>query len=161
GVQADGTKSEGGGFIPGSNVMPGQNDLSADFVWQSKGHVEEWGYEVEIRIPFSSLRYPVQSVQDWGLQIDRHVQHSAFEVTWTPAGGASASFIVQQGTHTGISAIRHGQLNEVKPEATSTVTGSPCCAGARGWAYDGKPQLGGNLRWTLGSNFILNGTVKP
>ena len=36
GVQADGTKSEGGGFIPGSNVMPGQNDLSADFVWQSQ-----------------------------------------------------------------------------------------------------------------------------
>ena len=27
GVQADGTKSEGGGFIPGSNVMPGQNGL--------------------------------------------------------------------------------------------------------------------------------------
>ena len=36
GVQADGTKSEGGGFIPGANVAPGQNDLSADFVWQSK-----------------------------------------------------------------------------------------------------------------------------
>src|SRR5258708_220928 len=29
GVQADGTKSEGGAFIPGSNVMPGQTDLSA------------------------------------------------------------------------------------------------------------------------------------
>jgi hypothetical protein len=35
GVQADGTKSEGGGFIPGANVAPGQNDLSADFRWQS------------------------------------------------------------------------------------------------------------------------------
>src|SRR5437879_1919843 len=35
GIQADGTKSEGGGFIPGSNVGPGQNDLSADFIWQS------------------------------------------------------------------------------------------------------------------------------
>ena len=29
GVQADGTKSESGGFIPGANVAPGQNDLSA------------------------------------------------------------------------------------------------------------------------------------
>ena len=43
GVQADGTKSEGGGFIPGSNVMPGQNDLSADFIWQSRGHVTRLG----------------------------------------------------------------------------------------------------------------------
>ena len=162
GVQADGTKSEGGGFIPGANVMPGQNDLSADFAWQSKGHVEEWGYEVEIRIPFSSLRYPVKSVQDWGLQIDRHVQHSAFEETWTPAVRASASFIVQEGVLTGLSGIRHGQLVEVNPEATNTVTGSPCCVTpANRWSYDANPQLGGNIRWTLGSNFILNGTVKP
>ena len=161
GVQADGTKSEGGGFIPGANVMPGQNDLSADFAWQSKGRVEEWGYEVEIRIPFSSLRYPVQSVQDWGLQIDRHVQHSAFEETWTPAVRASASFIVQEGTLTGISGVQHGQVIELNPEATNTVTGSPCCSPANRWSYDANPQLGGNLRWTLGSNFILNGTVKP
>lgn len=162
GVQADGTKSEGGGFIPGSNVMPGQNDLSADFAWQSKGHVEEWGYEVEIRIPFSSLRYPAHSVQDWGLQIDRHVQHSAFEETWTPVVRASASFIVQEGTLTGLTGLRHGQLIELNPEATNTVTGAPCCATApTRWSYDSKPQFGGNVRWTLGSNFILNGTVKP
>ena len=161
GVQADGTKSEGGGFIPGANVAPGMNDLSADFVWQSKGHVEEWGYEVELRIPFSSLRYPVKSVQNWGLQIDRHVQHSSFEETWTPAVRASASFIVQEGRLTGISGIRHGQIVELNPEATNTVTGSPCCTAGAGWAYDAKPQLGGNLRWTLGSNFILNGTVRP
>jgi len=37
GVQADGTKSETGGFIPGSNVAPGQDDLSADFQWSPKG----------------------------------------------------------------------------------------------------------------------------
>ena len=96
GVQADGTKSEGGGFIPGANVAPGQNDLSADFVWQSKGIVTEGGYQVEIRIPFSSLRYRVGSAQTWGIQIDRRVQHSGYEETWTPAVRASASFIVQE-----------------------------------------------------------------
>src|SRR4029078_7771388 len=98
GVQADGTKNEAGGFIPGSNVMPGQNDLSADFIWQSKGHVTDWGYEVEIRIPFSSVRDPTASTQDWGIQFDRHVQHSGYEETWTPAVRASASFISQAGT---------------------------------------------------------------
>ena len=40
GVQADGTKSEGGGFIAGSNVAPGQSDLGPDFQWQSRGHVD-------------------------------------------------------------------------------------------------------------------------
>ena len=161
-MQADGTKSEGGGFIPGSNVMPGQNDLSADFAWQSKGHVEAWGYEVEIRIPFSSLRYPVRARQDWGLQIERHTQHNGYDETWTPAIRASASFITQEGVLTGLSGMHHGQIVELNPEATNTVTGSACCGTTpAGWSYDANPQVGGNVRWTLGSNFVLNGTAKP
>jgi hypothetical protein len=77
GVQADGTRNETGGFIPGSNVGPGQIDLSADFIWASKGHVTPWGYEVEIRIPFSSLRYPSASIEDWGIQIQRSEFHKS------------------------------------------------------------------------------------
>jgi uncharacterized protein DUF5916/cellulose/xylan binding protein with CBM9 domain len=162
GVQADGTKNEAGGFIPGSNVMPGQNDLSADFVWQSRGRVTETGYEVEIRIPFSSLRYPLSSRQRWGLQIDRHVQHNGYEETWTPAKRASASFIGQAGHLTDLSGMRHGQIVEMNPEATNTVNGTPCCSPAMdSWHYAPAPRLGGNVRWTLGSNFVLNGTARP
>lgn len=162
GIQADGTKSEGGGFIPGSNVSPGQNDLSADFIWESKGHVAEWGYEVEVRIPFSSLRYRMASVQQWGLQIDRRVMHSGYELTWTPAKRASASFIGQAGWLTDLTGMHHGQVVELNPEATNTVSGTPCCTTTPGgWRYDASPSLGGNVRWTIGSNFVLNGTVKP
>ena len=162
GVQADGIKNEAGGFIPGSNVMPGQNDLSADFVWQSRGHVTESGFEVEIRIPFGSLRYPLRSPQRWGLQIDRHVQHNGYEETWTPAKRASASFIGQAGSLTDLSGMRHGQLVEMNPEITNTVNGTPCCSPAMdSWRYAPAPRLGGNVRWTLGSNFVLNGTARP
>jgi hypothetical protein len=162
GVQADGTKSESGGFIPGSNVMPGQNDLSADFVWQSRGRVTEDGFEVEIRIPFSSLRYANVDVRQWGLQIDRRVQHSGYEETWTPAKRASATFIGQAGRLTGLTGIHHGNVVELNPELTNTVNGTPCCSPLlRDWRYKAKPTLGGNVRWTLGSNFVLNGTVKP
>lgn len=161
GIQADGTKSEGGGFIPGSNVGPGQNDLSADFAWESRGHVTDFGYEVEVRIPFRVLRYPSTSPQDWGLQIDRHVQKSGYEETWTPAVRASASFITQEGTLTGMTGMHHGQVVELNPELTNTTVGGPNPANTRDWRYRSSQQLGGNVRWTLGSNFVLNGTVKP
>jgi hypothetical protein len=158
GIQADGTKSEGGGFIPGSNVGPGQNDLSADFAWESRGRVTDFGFEVELRIPFSVLRYPQASPQKWGLQIDRHVQRNGYEETWTPAIRASASFIAQAGTITGLAGMHHGQVVELNPELTNTTVGSPS---QNDWRYRSTQQLGGNLRWTLGSNFVLNGTVKP
>ncbi len=166
GVQADGTKSEGGGWIPGANVMPGQNDLSADFHWDSRGRLTADGYEVEIRIPFSALRYPTKSVQDWGIQIQRNVQHRGAQDTWTPAVRASASFIGQQGTLVGLTGMHHGQVVQLNPELTNTVKGAPSSAGggsggAGGWSYRSDPELGGNVRWGVGSNWVLNGTVKP
>jgi hypothetical protein len=170
GVQADGTKSEGGGWIPGANVMPGQNDLSADFHWDSRGRLTADGYEVEIRIPFSALRYPSKSVQDWGIQIQRNVQHRGAQDTWTPAVRASASFIDQQGMLVGLTGMHHGQVVQLNPELTNTVKGAPSSAGGTGggsggngggWSYDSDPQLGGNVRWGVGSNWVLNGTVKP
>jgi hypothetical protein len=162
GVQADGTKSEGGGFIPGSNVGPGQNDLSADFVWDSRGHVTPWGFEVEVRIPFATLRYPTSAPQTWGLQVDRHVQRNGYEETWTPARRASASFIAQSGALEGLTGLRHGQVVELNPEVTNTTRGAACCTPALDrWSYSSDPQLGGNARWAMGSNFVLNGTIKP
>jgi hypothetical protein len=160
GVQADGTKSEGGGFIPGSNVMPGQNDLSADFQWESRGRLTDFGYEVEVRIPFRSIRYSTGRTQDWGLQVNRRVQHNGYEQTWTPAVRANASFIAQSGWLRGLTDMHHGQVVELTPELTQTTVGS---SGATpgDWRYVNERQLGGNVRWTLGSNFVVNATVKP
>lgn len=165
GIQADGTKTEGGGFIPGSNISPGQNDLSADFIWQSKGRVTEWGYEVEVRIPFNSLRYAAHDEHRWGLQFSRRVQHSGYDETWTPARKASASFIAQEGWIGGMRDIQHGPSITVNPEVTNTVSGTPPTAAkfaaGKMWMYDSKPRVGGNIRFGIGSNFVLNGTVKP
>jgi hypothetical protein len=160
GVQADGTKNEGGGYIPGANVAPGQNDMSADFQWESKGRLTDYGYEVEIRIPFSSIRYPESREHRWGLQFDRHTQHNGYEETWTPARKASASFIAQEGELRGITDISHGQVLDINPELTDAIAGNPPATGP-GWNYTSHTQLGGNVRWGIGSNFVLNGTIKP
>ena len=59
--------------------------------------------------------------------------------------------------------MRHGQARRVQsPKPRIPFPAAPCCnTTLRSWQYDAKPQIGGNLRWTLGSNFVLNGTVKP
>jgi len=159
GIQADGTKSEGGGFIPGSNVAPGQNDLTPDFQWQSRGRLTADGYEVEIRIPFSSLRFPAGGPQQWGFQVIRQVQHSGYQQTWTPARQGAASFIAQAGQLTGLQGMRHGLDVTLNPELTTAVSGTPANTGA--WRYTNDPNIGGNIRAGLGSNFVLNGTIRP
>jgi hypothetical protein len=162
GVQADGIKNEGAGsFNPGQNIAPGQNDLNPDFTWASKGRLTEWGYEVEVRIPFKSLRYPALAQENWGLQVVRNVQHSGYQQTWTPARKASASFIVQEGTLVGMTGMRHGQVIELNPELTTSVNGAPNPTPGGEWRYTSSPALGGNVKWGVTSNFVVNGTVKP
>src|SRR5437773_1029423 len=107
GVQEDGVWSEGleagaagGGGIP--ERIDAVIDRNPDFVYDSKGRLTDWGYEVEVRVPFKSLRYQSADPQNWGVQVLRLVQHSGYENTWTPVFRASASFLVQAGRLTGL-----------------------------------------------------------
>jgi len=78
GAQEDGVRSEGlAGAAGGQNAgfrFDGVVDLNPDYVYQSQGRVTLAGYEVEVRIPFKSLRYQSGATQDWGIQIIRTTQ---------------------------------------------------------------------------------------
>src|SRR3989454_4451148 len=164
GVQGDGSLIEGtnisaSGFIGGAVIGREQPDLSPDFVFQSRGRVTDWGYEVEVRIPFKSIRYQPRQPQDWNLNIVRQVKHSGFEDSWFPARRASATFIGQAGTLVGLSGMHRGLVVDLNPEATGRASGAPTTGGYR---YDlGDPQVGGNVRWGVSDNLTLNGTFKP
>jgi Domain of unknown function (DUF5916) len=163
GVQADGTLVEQGGQSGGigtggtaGRTLP---DLSADFVFQSRGRVTGDGYEVEIRIPFKSLRYQTADVQSWGISIVRHVQHSGYDDSWTPAARSAASFLTQGGTLDGLTDLRRGLVLDVNPELTQSANGT---REDGGFDYASRrPSLGGNVRWGVTNNVTLNGTVKP
>ena len=166
GVQGDGALVEGAnisasGFIGGAVIGREQPDLSPDYVFQSHGRLTDWGYEVEVRIPFKSLRYQPKQPQDWSINIVRQVKHSGFEDTWFPALRASATFIGQSGNLVGMSGMHRGLVVDINPEATAKATGAPDPNGG-GYSYDRQnPQIGGNVRWGVTDNLTLNGTVKP
>lgn len=165
GVQADGVLKEAGQLAASSfmdRVQVRESvDLSPDFVFQSKGRTTAWGYEVEVRIPFKSLRYQSAASQTWGFNVTRRVQHAGYEDSWTPAQRANASFLAQSGTLTGLSDLRRGLVLDVAPELTDRVDGTPRASDNR-WAYTTRtPELGANVRWGLTNNLTLNGTVNP
>lgn len=163
GVQMDGTIVETttpnqGGWTPtlSGRVAP---DLSQDFVFVSKGRVTEWGYEVEIRIPFRSLKYQSSNVQSWDINVVREVQHSGFEDSWAPAKRSNASFLAQSGSIDGLGGFDRGLVLDLNPFVTQKSAGAPSSAG---WAYaSARPQLGGNLRYGVTSNLTFNGTLRP
>ena len=160
GVQQDGVQSEG--FDPSQSAggrFDGIVDISPDFNFESRGHVTPWGYEVEIRIPFKSLRYQSADPQQWGLQITRVTQHSGHEDTWAPAVRANASFLVQSGRLSGLTGLHRGTVVDIDPELTSSVSGTPR---DDAWHYESpSARLGGNVRWGITPNYTMNATVRP
>ncbi len=163
GVQADGTLNE---LQSASTTATGgaqarvATDLSANFVYESKGRVTDYGYEVEIRIPFKSLRYQSTETQDWGLQVVRRVQHLGHEDTWTPAVRAGASFLAQAGTLRGLRDLRRGVVVDITPSVVAFQSGHRKSDGSWGYAPDG-PQYGATTRWGITNNLTLNGTFNP
>ncbi|HYC30750.1 MAG TPA: DUF5916 domain-containing protein, partial [Gemmatimonadales bacterium] len=164
GVQSDGALVEtgavrsGNGFS-GAVVRRETADLSPDYVFDSKGRLTDYGYELEIRIPFRSLRYQSGDEQSWGLNVTRQVQHSGYEDSWAPARRASASFLAQSGRLVGLSDLRRGLVLDFNPSVTSRTTGA---RSAGGWQYSGgSPELGGTVRWGISNNLSLTGTANP
>ena len=163
GVQSDGalveTGATSGNGFNNAVVKRESADLSPDFVFDSKGRLTDYGYEVEVRIPFKSLRFQPAQEQRWGINVTRQVQHSGAEDSWAPAKRASASFLSQSGHLVGLTELRRGLVLEFNPSLTSKTTGSP---GADGWRYaGGSPELGGSLRWGVTNNLNLNATANP
>jgi hypothetical protein len=170
GVQQDGTRSDQfgggaggqsatGGGTGNINPLDGTVDLNPDYVFESRGRLVDGGYEVEVRIPFKSLRYQEAEVQNWGIHVLRRVQHSGYQDTWAPAVRANASFLGQSGTLTGLRELRRGLVLELTPTAVARLDGAP--ETPEGWDYASDGELSGDVRWGIRQNLTLNGTVNP
>ncbi len=77
GIQQDGIYTEGGGN--------GGADFSVDIVMESKGVIEDWGWSVEVKIPFKSLRYSAGKGKFWGFNAARNIDRFNDEFdSWMP-----------------------------------------------------------------------------
>ena len=160
GQQADGIlrDAERSGSFTSSTSGAYVVDLSPDFVYAAKGRLTEYGFEVEVSVPFKSLRYQSDFEQNWGFNVIRKTQHSGYVSTWTRVLQANASFMVQNGTLQNLRDLRRGLVLDMSPEVTSSANRATKDAS---WDVNARDPLGVNVRWGISNNFTLNGTVNP
>ena len=159
GVQQDGLWVVGGG---GGRERHGPPiDWNPDFVWDSGGRLHDWGYTVEVKVPFKSIRFKDAAVQDWGLQIERRIARDGYSESWAPVTADVANKMEQFGKLTGLQDLDAGLFLEINPVQTFSKQGSyDSDAGAlqRG-GIDG--DFGLNLTYGITSNLTLDGTYNP
>lgn len=157
GVQDDGVRSEGG--FSSSAGQSGTTDRNPDFIYETKGRRTDFGYVIEMRVPFKSLRWGGGARQTWGFNVQRLTQRTGYEDTWTDVRRASASYLAQAGTLEGIHDISRGVVTELQPTLTANLPGVRMPDGSfeRG---DAKFDVGGNLRLGF-TNLTIDGTINP
>lgn len=156
GVQQDGVRTEGASSA--GRTFGGSIDRSPDFLWESAGRLTPEGYVVEVRIPFKSLRYPAAAEMAWGINVERKTQRTGFVDTWPDVRRASASFLAQGGTITGLTELRRGVVLEMQPFTTVNMPGAR--ADGRFQRESADPSVGVNARIGF-TNFSLDATLNP
>lgn len=113
GIQADGTFTEGRG-----------EDYSVDIVMESKGVLTEDGFNIEVAIPFKSLRYEAGKNKQWGIHIFRRVKYNNNELnSWMPIKRGLSGSLNQAGHITGLEGIETTRQLEINPSFTVSQTG--------------------------------------
>ncbi|HSK70880.1 MAG TPA: DUF5916 domain-containing protein [Pyrinomonadaceae bacterium] len=113
GVQQDGIQTEGRG-----------TDFSVDIVMESKGVIQEWGWSVEVKIPFKSLRYTAGKGKFWGFNVARNIDRFNDEIdSWMPDDRNVSGQLIKHGRITGLDEIKYERTLEIVPSITISETG--------------------------------------
>ncbi len=136
----------------------GNEDSAWDAVWDAATQIDSLGWTVEYRIPLSQLHYSSKPNGTFGLLIWRLIERNAEVVTW-PLYRASVSGLPSQfGELTGLNGLGSPGHAELVPYiVTKNVQGPP----SDNYARDQEFTAGGDLKYRVTSNLVLNGTVNP
>ncbi|MGK2858184.1 MAG: DUF5916 domain-containing protein [Thermoanaerobaculia bacterium] len=146
------------------NEHTGNEDASWDAIWDSAGQVGEAGYTVEMRIPFSSLRFPdATSGITWGIDAIRiYPRDQRYRLGLHPLERGNNCYLCQASKLVGIEGVRPARSIELDPTLTSSQTS------VRNEFPDGDMESGETdtepgltARWGITPNMMLNGTINP
>jgi uncharacterized protein DUF5916/cellulose/xylan binding protein with CBM9 domain len=136
----------------------GDEDVAWDAVWDAATRIDSLGWTAEYRIPLSQLHYSARGKVTFGLLVWRTIQRHTESVTWPLYRTSRSGFTSQFGSLTGLDGLGSPGRTEITPYL---VTKNVQEAGSSDFARSQKVTMGGDLRYRLASNLLLNATVNP
>jgi hypothetical protein len=139
-------------------------DSSPDFYWDSAARITPTGWTLEIRIPFSSLRYTSADVQTWGILLYRNWPRAfRYQVFNSKLPRGSSCFICHEQKMTGMTGLPSGNHLVLAPYATGAeqslpqggVVGNPLTRQSPKW------EAGLDAKWTPNANTAIDATLNP
>lgn len=129
-------------------------DFSWNGIWYSAAKIVENGWSVEMKIPFSELRFPKSAVQNWGINFFRQVNRTKTAYTWNHVNNQKGSFLLYDGVLENIKNIDPPTRLSFTPYFSTYVNN-----------YDGKTTTnfngGMDLKYGINDAFTFDMTLIP
>jgi hypothetical protein len=138
------------------------DDSSWDGVWEGKAHVNGQGWTVEMKIPFSQIRFPKKDEYVWGVNFVRIIKrkNERDSYAWVPK--SETAYVSRFARLEGIQGINPGPHVEIIPYAVTQAQFRPSEPGnpfERGHKTLG--NMGFDAKVGLKSNLTLDASVNP
>ncbi len=140
-------------------------DPGYDLVWNSAAQITPSGYQVEMSIPFSSIRFPNRDVQTWKMDFWRsHPRESYHQYSWAAYDRNEQCWPCQWGTVNGIRNVRPGKGIEILPSMVAYQNGSVSNPFDPEVPFDNEDldgQLGLSGKYAINSDVTLEAALNP
>ncbi len=151
-----------GAVVDGTMFNDSWDDNSWDGIWDVATTIDTDGWNVEMRIPYSQLRFPKQDEYLWGINFARKVARRNEESHWSLVKKGSGIWVSAFGELQGIHNIHPPDRLEVMPYVASgaeALVDEPGNPFKKNIDYFGR--VGADVKMGLGSNLTFNATINP
>ncbi len=129
-------------------------DMSWNAVWYSAVKINEKAWVVEMKIPFSELRFPKKDVQEWGINFLRLVNRTSTVYDWNFVDNKKGGYMLYDGVLQDVENINPPVRLSFLPYFSSYLNN-----------YDGKTTAdfngGMDLKYGINDAFTLDLTLIP
>lgn len=146
-----------------NDATTGNEDASWDGLWSSAGKITDEGYNVEIRIPFSTLRFRSgHEDKRWGISLFRNYpRDKRHQLTSHKVPRESNCFLCEWAKYDGMAGAQQGHNIEVVPTLTMGKSQFRDAANTPWQSGDSTIEPGIDLSWSPSPSMTLNATLNP
>jgi hypothetical protein len=135
-------------------INRGRNDYNWDAVWKSEVKITKEGWQVEMEIPYSAIRFPKEADQDWNINFMRKIQSKNETSYWNYVDNSIDGLVNQSGILKGLKGIKPPLRLSVSPYITTYYN--------KRESESGMDITGGmDLKYGLTESFTLDMTLIP
>ncbi len=152
----------GGSMVDGTLFNDSWDDDTWDGIWEAKTLVDAKGWAVEIKIPFSQMRFNEAEHMEWGINFVREIKRNNEKSYYVMVPKKESGFVSRFATLEGLDGVKPKQRFEILPyfvQKAQYLVHDKNDPFYKSSQY--KPAVGADLKIGIGSNLNIDATINP